>query len=413
MATIDASIPLGVRPAQIESPVNQLAKVLQVQNYQQQGEMNRLTMDEKRRSIEQDAAYNRLYQSAVKPDGTIDRSKLYTGAAQGGFGSKIPALQEGFAKSDKAKTDAEKAQLESALKKFEVVGQIMSGVRDQASWDMARQQTAQMFGPEAAARLPEQYAPAFVEQNRIRAMSVKDQMEQKHKELTFQETKDNNLRVDARTVRGQDLLATTSTENNKRSVGAQYAIAGAGREQAAATRDAARIASDAKQRTDVELKLQDDYRTESKGWAETSTAMKKVMTAIETADKNPGSALAAGTGFMKLLDPNSVVRETELGMALNASGWFDRATNIANTLQNGRIMTAEQKKNLRSAANDLFAEAKKAQLEVDAAYKNRAKGYGVDAGRIIVDRGQNAPNAGQAQTVNPQVDELLKKYGGR
>jgi hypothetical protein len=92
---------------------------------------------------------------------------------------------------------------------------------------------------------------------------------------------------------------------------------------------------------------------------------------------------------MKVLDPNSVVRETELGMALNASGWFDRATNIANTLANGRTMTAEQKKNLKSAAEDLFEEAKSAQREIDAAYQKRATDYGADPKRVIVDRGQN------------------------
>lgn len=149
-----------------------------------------------------------------------------------------------------------------------------------------------------------------------------------------------------------------------------------------------------KQVREVELMLQDDYRNESKGFAETSTAMKKVLGAIETADKNPGNALAAGTAFMKLLDPNSVVRESELGMALNASGWFDRALNIANTLQAGKVMTPKQKENLKKASETLFQEAKAAQLEVDAAYKQRAEAYGADPSRVIVDRGQNAAAGG-------------------
>jgi len=102
---------------------------------------------------------------------------------------------------------------------------------------------------------------------------------------------------------------------------------------------------------------------------------------------------------MKILDPNSVVRETELGMALNASGWFDRATNIVSTLQNGRTMTTTQQSNLRKAANDLFEEAKAAQLEVDAAYGKRATDYGADPKRVIVDRGQNKPRASADKTI--------------
>ncbi len=143
--------------------------------------------------------------------------------------------------------------------------------------------------------------------------------------------------------------------------------------------------------------------------------MKKILGAINTADKNPGSALAAGTAFMKLLDPNSVVRESELGMALNASGWFDRATNIASTLQSGKIMTATQQKNLRAAAEDLFEEAKAAQLEVDGAYRKRATDYGADPARVIVDRGQNAKRAGPsvaAPAKNAQGWELHTDASG-
>jgi len=157
---------------------------------------------------------------------------------------------------------------------------------------------------------------------------------------------------------------------------------------------------------DVELKLQDDYRTESKGFGETATAMKKVLGAIETADKNPGSALAAGTAFMKILDPNSVVRETELGMALNASGWFDRATNIVNTMQRGRTMTKEQQANLKAAANDLFEEAKAAQREVDAAYHKRATDYGADPKRVIVDRGQGKQRPAPPPTLADRVSQI-------
>lgn len=190
------------------------------------------------------------------------------------------------------------------------------------------------------------------------------------------------------TKRGQNLKFTTDSEAN----------------------GVARSGIVSKRIQDLELKMQDDYRAESKGFAETSTAMKKVFGAIKTADKNPGSALAAGTAFMKILDPNSVVRESELGMALNASGWFDRATNIAATLQNGRIMTAQQKTNLERAATDLFEEAKAAQLEVDNAYRKRATDYGADPERVIVDRGQNGKRASAAPAASiPQGAAAMLK----
>jgi hypothetical protein len=87
---------------------------------------------------------------------------------------------------DKAAVEAEKAKLDTHLKKFEMAGQIMAPVKDQATWEMARQQTAQVFGPEAAAQMPAVYDPALVEQKRQQAMTVKDQLEQKWKALDYQ-----------------------------------------------------------------------------------------------------------------------------------------------------------------------------------------------------------------------------------
>jgi len=162
---------------------------------------------------------------------------------------------------------------------------------------------------------------------------------------------------------------------------------------------AVRDAAGMKRQTDVEMKLADDYRTESKGFAETASAMRKVLSAIPTATTNPGSALAAGTAFMKILDPNSVVRESELGMALNASGWFDRAANLVNTMKSGKVMTPAQAQNLKAAADTLWGEVTEAQRGVDASYQQRANAYGVDPGNIIINRGQQAPPANDGWSI--------------
>lgn len=138
----------------------------------------------------------------------------------------------------------------------------------------------------------------------------------------------------------------------------------------------------------TELKLADDYKAQSKAFQETARQIGIVNSALKTATTNPGSALAAGTSFMKILDPNSVVRESELGMALNASGWFDRASNIGNQLAAGKIMTKSQAANLERAANDLFREASLAQQKIDAAYTDRARKYGADPSNVVMDLGQ-------------------------
>ncbi len=96
-----------------------------------------------------------------------------------------------------AKDQAEtlKTQLSNGLQKFEIVGQVMSGVRDQASYDLARQQLAQAFGPEMAQNMPPTYDPNVIEQNRAKAMSVKEQMEQRLKQIDFEQRQANDMLV--------------------------------------------------------------------------------------------------------------------------------------------------------------------------------------------------------------------------
>jgi len=326
---------------------------------------------------------------------------------QGGFADE--ALKFGKDRRDNAKTEAD-AQVQRMKVVNDKVALYRDGVHQVRDPQTAAQYVSQMYADHdfkgtAITALPLEKLLASIPQDPSQIPAWQQQFAlgaTKFMEMNKPTITTRNLGGTTDTIATEGLTGKTTRVNsaqntqspdNRASVGAQYAIAQSNRDAANINAQGVRDAAAVKDKREAEMKLADDYRTESKGFAETSTAMKKVFGAIDTADKNPGAALAAGTAFMKLLDPNSVVRESELGMALNASGWFDRATNVANTLQNGRIMTSEQQKNLRKAAQDLFEEAKKAQLEVDAAYKNRAKGYGLDAGRIIVDRGQNGSPA--------------------
>lgn len=62
---IDSSIALGYRPPQFESPVNQMAGIMQLQNAQQSNQLNALGLQEKQRGIEDN---NRLRDLYAQPD---------------------------------------------------------------------------------------------------------------------------------------------------------------------------------------------------------------------------------------------------------------------------------------------------------------------------------------------------------
>lgn len=132
---IDASIYGQIQQPQIQDPINALAKISQVQGLQNQNQLVQLKLAQDQRDVNDTNKLNALYQSAIGEDGKIDRNKLFMGAAQGGLGSKIPALQKQFSDSDKAdadvgktKADTAKTLQETAGHQFELAGQLA------ASW---------------------------------------------------------------------------------------------------------------------------------------------------------------------------------------------------------------------------------------------------------------------------------------
>jgi len=391
---IDQNTPAKIATSFEDGRMNALAK----QSAMQSQQMNALQLQKATREM---AAEEQIRNALAQGGGNITKAMPAIMQADPKTGI---AYQKMIMEQKTAELTQQKAKIESAQKTVEMGGQLFFGVRNKQEYDQARQQAAQFLPPEAMANIPPQYSPEVIDWLKNRSMTVKDQLSNQWKQLNYQFNaskfgyqQQNDTENRGVTLRGQDLTNARGEEANRlkgqeNSINQQGVVGKVTRE--------------------TELKLQDDYRAESKGWSEVSTSMKKVMGSLETADTNAGSALAAGTAFMKILDPNSVVRESELGMALNASGWFDRAANTVQQLKSGKVMTATQKKNLKAASETLFEEAKSAQKEIDAAYRQRAKAYGADPDRVIVDRGQNtppvkpsSPKSTHITVTNPQTGE--------
>jgi hypothetical protein len=204
----------------------------------------------------------------------------------------------------------------------------------------------------------------------------------------------------------------TQSPDNAATVGASYANANATREIAKATRDAATIQRD----INTEMKLGDDYRTQSKGFKEVSDAYRTINATLDKATMSPAATLAGATKFMKLLDPGSVVRESELGMALAASGVFDRATNYHNTLLRGKVLTANQVADFKEITKQIYAAAQQGQQAIDKSYTTQAKAYNLRPEMVVQDLGQNArsqPAAPIRKSVMPnQVIDGYRFKGG-
>jgi len=165
--------------------VTPLLNPSEIQDQQMQRELGGYKLSQVRQAMADDQAMREVAQST--PQNGLADAYLKRGLVK-------PAQEAQKFQTEQAKAarEAEKAKLEAGLKHFEAVGQIMTGVKDQASYDQARQQAAQLFGPEAAAKLDPVYNPETVARNQQQAMSVKDQMERQYKALTFGETQRHN-----------------------------------------------------------------------------------------------------------------------------------------------------------------------------------------------------------------------------
>jgi hypothetical protein len=105
-----------------------------------------------------------------------------------------------------------------------------------------------------------------------------------------------------------------------------------------------------------------------KAYNEVNTAYNQIK--VATQRPSPANDLAAATKFMKLLDPNSVVRESELIMAVQASGLSDRIANTGNRILKGEKLTATQRKDFFDAATQFYKIAVDKKSAIDTQYTN-------------------------------------------
>jgi hypothetical protein len=129
MNGLNQMIAQGVRPVQIESPVNQMAQFEQIRSAQQTNMLRQEQMAALQREREQLQTLNRLYGEAYNPTtGQVDETKLYSGLAQGGLGSQIPGLQKEEFERRKTGFATSKEQSEAILKRLDVKRTQLDGV---------------------------------------------------------------------------------------------------------------------------------------------------------------------------------------------------------------------------------------------------------------------------------------------
>jgi hypothetical protein len=143
-----------------------------------------------------------------------------------------------------------------------------------------------------------------------------------------------------------------------------------------------------KKDSEFRLNSETDLRKEYSGlpaikeFSTVQTAHKQVINALN----NPSAAndLAAATKFMKLLDPGSVVRESELGMAMAATGAIDLMGNYLQRLQNGERLNPAQRADFKKAAELAYRAAEDTYNQISNQYVDLAKSYNLNPNNIVL-----------------------------
>ena len=124
-----------------------------------------------------------------------------------------------------------------------------------------------------------------------------------------------------------------------------------------------------------EMKLAGAFKNEGiyKDFNDMKAAYGQVNTAL--GQGTPIGDVAGATKMMKLLDPGSVVRETELGIAMAASGRMDRLQNYFKNWIDGNKLTPTQREDFKQLSSELYAAAGQAYNQKRAEYKNFGLAY--------------------------------------
>ena len=124
-----------------------------------------------------------------------------------------------------------------------------------------------------------------------------------------------------------------------------------------------------------EMKLGAAFRGEPiyKDFSDMRSAYGQVMTSLDAG--TPIGDVAGATKIMKLLDPGSVVRESELGIAMASAGRMDRLKNYFNNLMTGQKLTPTQRQDFKTLSNELYAVAGQAYNQKRSEYKAFGDAY--------------------------------------
>jgi hypothetical protein len=168
-----------------------------------------------------------------------------------------------------------------------------------------------------------------------------------------------------------------------------------------------REAKKTKEVSAMEDVLRKEFVTQSKDFVKIRTAHSKLQKSI--AAKSPAGDLSSVFMFMKMLDPESVVRESEFATAQNTTNtprWLMNMYNAMVRSQTG--LTEGQRKDFKNRVEDFYESHLEGHKQLETEYGRIAKDRNIDPKNVIVDYiGKVSEESGQE---NSKIISSIKQF---
>lgn len=161
---------------------------------------------------------------------------------------------------------------------------------------------------------------------------------------------------------------------------------------------------DPEKKFNQEEKLRKEYTARTKSFSESERNMSNIKSSASDGT-GPGD-VALITSFMKMLDPGSVVRETEFATARDTAGLFTTLTNTAKKLHGGQLLSPAQRKTFTNLAQKYFNAAKAQETKVRRDLGKVVKNYSLEEENVfglVEEMGQPVATGGQEATTRAEA----------
>jgi hypothetical protein len=160
-----------------------------------------------------------------------------------------------------------------------------------------------------------------------------------------------------------------------------------------------------------EERLRKEYANaqQTKEYVTVQAAWRNIQKAARLAETgNPAAGdLAMIFSFMKLLDPNSVVREQEFANAQNAAGVPDRIRALYNNVKSGGRLAEQQRKEFVTVGKGIFQSRQESQNNMEEQYRELARNIGLRPEAVVINLRTPDPESDLQDEFNSVASQIV------